>query len=75
MGRYSVSTLSDMKSKHGLPENRFLTYLQLLPALAILVGFGIIFWGGPWWIGWSLVVIAVAVNIGRRNYLRKKSHS
>lgn len=54
-----------MKPKHGFPENRLLTYLEPVPAFALLVGF-VLIWFVSWWIGWSIVIVAVAVNLRKR---------
>jgi hypothetical protein len=61
-----------MKPKHGLPENRFLFFLELVPVIAIFVGIVIVMAGDYGWVGWSLIVAGVMVNLVKRHLRLKK---
>jgi hypothetical protein len=61
-----------MRRKHGLPENHFLFFLELVPVLAILVGFVTVMVGGNEWVGWPLFGAGIVVNFVKRQMRLKK---
>ena len=55
-----------------MPENHFLFFLELVPVLAILVGFVILMVGNSEWVGWSLLSAGIVVNLVKRHMRLKK---